>query len=152
MLRGEPVAVVLACLFCVAGCPRGPAPSADADASPRPLPAKEILELDAADPRTEPELVRLVASDEAAEMRYLALRKLEEIRSPRTVEAASGLLQRLHGDPSKDARFLETNAVAVLHRAQVAGDEAARVALDVRRADPRIGALVALLEKKEGAR
>ncbi|MEZ0227743.1 MAG: hypothetical protein ACAI25_03905 [Planctomycetota bacterium] len=128
------------------GCPGGKSSSGSGAASPAPTYTDEaaILKADASGGETQAAFAAIALDrSQRATLRLAALRKLEEVQSPRTVATA----QALALDPSraKDATFLRENATGVLFRAKT--DEGRAAVAQVQKSSLELAVLVARLER-----
>jgi hypothetical protein len=130
-----------------AGCTEEGGAASPQSLSSAPLPESnlDILQADAADPAIQAALVATVRDSSACpQRRYLSLRRLEET-DVSYVQLASEVALDPATAEEKDARFLRTNAVALLIRAQSAGRPGATDALEELRRSPAVSDLVTRL-------
>jgi len=141
-----------AAVVCIAAALLGCSRSSDGGgaAAPATMSTRQVVE---ATISQEAELTATAQSAEAeASLRYMSLRKLEELGSTQTVAIALRLAREATEMAEADARLLRNNAVAVLVRAEAKGSAEATVALARIAEEGALAGLVEALRATGGAR
>jgi len=129
--RSARLAAAFATLFLFAGCPGGGAGNASQSPSPPRQPTlntpQAIIEADGTNAGIQAALADIaLATTQSTNLRYLAMRKLEDAHAPNSLSVSETLARSTL--TTSEASFLRNNAFAALRRAQ--GTPDGQAALD----------------------